>query len=144
MGHDTVAVPPKLSVAEADSYFVAVQADIYGVTRADTTIDDTTYTILTVPEYGYTTEVGKPMVPVVTALVAVPDSVDISLSLAAYDYTTIQDISIYPTPTDSISCDTCFSIFTKDSTTYATDEFYPEILAELGSVSHFRSQRVPR
>ncbi len=67
MGHDTMAVPPKLSVAESDSYFVAVQADIYGVTRVDTTVDDTTYTILTMPEYGYTTEVGKPMVPVVTA-----------------------------------------------------------------------------
>jgi hypothetical protein len=143
MGHDTMAVPPKLSVAEADSYFVAVQADIYGVIRTDTTVDDTTYTILTVPEYGYTTEVGKPMVPVVTALVAVPDSVDISLSLAAYDYTTMEDIIIYPVPKESVSCDTtCFEVFTKDSTTYATDEFYPGTLAELDTSSHLRSQRV--
>jgi hypothetical protein len=147
MGHDTVAVPPKLSVAEADSYFIAVQADIYGVTRADTTVDDTTYTILTVPEYGYTTEIGKPMVPVVTALVAVPDSVEIDFSLAAYDFTTIEDILIYPVPAESIppdTCDTCycFEVFTKDSATYATDAFYPGTLAELGTVSHFRSQRV--
>jgi hypothetical protein len=144
MGHDTVAVPPKLSVAESDSYFVAVQADIYGVTRADTTVDDTTYTILTVPEYGYTTEVGKPMVPVVTALVAVPDSVDISLSLAAYDYTTMQDILIYPVPKESVACDTCccFEVFTKDSATYNTDAFYPGTLAELDTTSHLRSQRI--
>jgi hypothetical protein len=147
MGHDTVAVPPKLSVAESDSYFVAVQADIYGVTRADTTVDDTTYTILTVPEYGYTTEVGKPMVPVVTALVAVPDSVEIDFSLAAYDFTTIEDILIYPVPAESIppdTCDTCycFEVFTKDSATYATDAFYPGTLAELGTVSHMRSQRI--
>jgi hypothetical protein len=144
MGHDTVAVPPKLSVAESDSYFVAVQATIFGVTRADTTIDDTTYTILTVPEYGYTTEVGKPMVPVVTALVAVPDSAEIDFSLAAWDYTSIEDIMLCPVPEESTSCNCCdcFEVFTKDTTTYATDEFYPGTLAELGTVSHFRSQRV--
>ena len=111
-------------------------------------INDETYDKIVLPGYSFTTEVGKPCLPIQVKMIAIPDSVDITLKILNSVYTTLDDYTIAPVPkqakqetTDGYNINEVFSV---DKTCYANDVFYPETIAQIESISYMRDQRVAR
>ena len=92
-------------------------------------------------------ETGYPEVPVVTCFVAVPDESDLDLTYSANCMETIGCLPVYPVPLDSLVADSTSTpyigeFFRKDSTAYASDEWYPSEIAEIVGEFMLRDQRV--
>ena len=110
-------------------------------------IDDIMYTNIMLPGYSYTSEVGKPRIPFAAETMAIPDSVGITLKILNSVYTTLDDYTIAPVPSQvkqesSDGYPNVDEVFSVDKTFYATDMFYPETIAEIKDISYIRDQRV--
>ncbi len=111
-------------------------------------IGNENYHTLFLSDYSYTTEIGKPQLPVKTELLAIPESpVDIEIEILSTEHTTMYNYNINPVPNlikieslDGYSyLDEVFSI---DEDFYSTDGFYPERLVEIERNSYIRDLRV--
>lgn len=90
---------------------------------------------------------GYPEMPVARCFVWVPDNTDLSLSWAANCPQATASIPIYPAPLDSLREDSTSTpyideFFRKDSTAYASEQWYPDTLARLVGTFHLRDTRV--
>jgi hypothetical protein len=91
--------------------------------------------------------VGYPELPAVVCFVAVPDESDLELTHSAACMETMECLPVYPAPLDSLVYDSTSTpyiteFFRKDSAAYASEEWYPEELAEIVGEFHLRDQRV--
>ena len=91
--------------------------------------------------------VGFPELPVVRRMVWLPDDSDITLEYSANCCDGVESLPVYPAPLDSLVDDsTCTPFigeyFRKDSSAYASDEWYPEVQAELVGEFRLRDLRV--
>ena len=92
-------------------------------------------------------EVGYPELPVVTCFIAVPDESDLTLNCSAGCLSVIDCLPVYPAPLDSLVSDSLHTpwikeFFRKDSSAYASAEWYPEVQAVLSGKFRLRDQRV--
>ena len=92
-------------------------------------------------------EVGYPELPVVTCFIAVPDESDLTLVYSAGCMSMINCLPLYPAPLDSLVADSLSTpwikeFFRKDSSAYASTEWYPEVQAVLSGEFRLRDQRV--
>jgi hypothetical protein len=90
---------------------------------------------------------GYPELPVVVCFVVMPDESDLELSYSAECMESMGCLPVYPAPLDSLVSDSAGTpyiteFFRKDSTAYASEEWYPEELAEIVGEFHLRDQRV--
>jgi hypothetical protein len=91
--------------------------------------------------------VGYPELPTVVCFVAVPDESDLELTYSAACMESMECLPVYPAPLDSMVGDSTGTLyitefFMKDSAAYASEEWYPEGLAEVVGEFHLRDQRV--
>jgi len=91
--------------------------------------------------------VGYPELPVVRRMVWLPDDSDITLEYSSNCCEGIVCLPVYPAPLDSLVQDsTCTpyigEYFRLDSTAYASEEWYPEVQAELVGEFRLRDLRV--
>lgn len=92
-------------------------------------------------------EVGFPELPVVRRMVWLPDGSDITLEYSADCCDGIECLPIYPAPLDSLVTDSTGAgwigeYFRKDSSAYASTEWYPDTLARLVGEFRLRDLRV--
>ena len=92
-------------------------------------------------------ETGYPELPVVTCFVAVPDESDLDLVYSANCIEAMECIPVYPAPLDSLVEDSTSTpyigeFFRKDSTAYASGDWFPEDLAVLVGEFTLRDQRI--
>lgn len=89
---------------------------------------------------------GYPEVPFVTCFVAVPDGVDLDLSVSASCEETIECFPVYPAPFDSLVHEQGVTFidefFEKDPSAYSSSEWYPSVTAEISGEFRLRDQRV--
>ncbi|HID32302.1 MAG TPA: hypothetical protein EYP24_02870, partial [bacterium (Candidatus Stahlbacteria)] len=121
-----------------------------GVEYQDTLVNGITYRRFRL-EGSYLPEkkalIGRPELPAVRVLVAVPDSAEITLRAQGLFTLSYDNIAVYPRP--EIRYDTAdggviywFEVFKKDETFYQQDQVVPNRLARVVSDGHFRDQRV--
>ena len=85
---------------------------MYGFTEEDTTIDNIEFKRIRIPEelIDYdTAHIGKPQIPYIRLLVAVPDSCEFTLDMQVSEPISYTDYTLYPVPTivfeeDSFGC----------------------------------------
>ncbi len=101
-----------------------------------------TFSEISVPASGRTTEEGKPLLPVVREFVEIPEGASAEVIVRNYQREEIRlDFPVYPLqppipktgPTPS---------WTKDETFYKEDVFFPEKLASLSSFGYIRAHRI--
>ncbi|MGB7055946.1 MAG: C25 family peptidase propeptide domain-containing protein, partial [bacterium] len=142
-------VPPQKTTIMSDSLGVCIQTVIYGFTEHDTVIDAKDFKRIRIPEepvLSDTMSAGKPEIPFVRLLIAIPDSASLETKLYNSDHTEYDNYLIYPIPRvvfeDSGGC-VCFKeIYTYDTTFFDKDTLYPGVLYELGTDGYWREQRV--
>ena len=100
------------------------------------TLNGTEYKEVTLPTSKYLfpgqiAEDGKPDVPIMTTMLAIPDQAGIQLNVTYSGYDTFEDVDLAPVQPSPSDADTSAVIpFTLNEETYNTDAFYPQELAQ--------------
>ncbi|HIE29888.1 TPA: hypothetical protein EYP66_21675, partial [Candidatus Poribacteria bacterium] len=99
------------------------------------------------PGCGYTTEEGKPQLPVSGTLLGIPVNAEISLQVLDSDYSILSNYKLYPVPKLVIRQDEFFNEYSDtefylDKQFYAVNSFYPRELVELGFTGFIRDSRL--
>ena len=92
-----------------------------------------------------TDSTGSPEVPRLTCMVAIPDSVDPEVGWSVYGDRTRSSLPVYPAPDDSVDNDRTpriVEVFTRDSTAYASDAWWPEQPLEVAGEMRLCEQRI--
>lgn len=93
---------------------------------------------------GWLEELGAPDLPIASRLVAIPDLSDIQVQLLDAQYTTQQDLDLFPVQTGDFWEHPEPAYFQLDESIYQQDAFYPEQLLQLGEPAIMRDYRVAR
>ena len=101
---------------------------------------------LTVKDWGYTTEIGKPKIPVLRKYVAVPYDAEIIPTVFSSSYDVLNDYYVYPVPEPALAGNETVPMigeqFAINETFYATDAFYPENQVSIAMDTYIRHYRV--
>lgn len=142
-------VSPLKTTIKSDSLGVCIQTVVFGFTEDDTTIDGKYFRRIKIPEEPVkrdTADVGKPEIPFVRLLIAIPDSADVETKLYRSDCTEYSDYLVYPIPQvifeDSGGYSWYKEVYAYDTTFYQKDTLYPDIFYEVGTDGYLRGQRV--
>ncbi|MCK4250754.1 hypothetical protein KAX97_04875, partial [candidate division WOR-3 bacterium] len=150
MGSSDVPLPPEKEVMKSDTLGVFIRTAVFGFTEQDTTVDNKDFKHIEIPEEPIdrdTTNAGKPQIPYIRLLIAVPDSCDFNITVYESDYTLFEDYLIYPIPRiifeeDTFGCFGSREVYSYDASFYEKDTLYPDKFYEVNSDGHWRDQRV--
>ncbi|MGB9721878.1 MAG: C25 family cysteine peptidase [bacterium] len=149
IGWSDLPLPPKKEVVKSDTAGVFIRTALYGFNERDTLIDDKNFQQITIPESELdrdTIRAGKPQIPYIRLLIAVPDSCGFNITLYPVYYTLFDNYLIYPIPRivfkDSGGIISFKEVYTYDTTFYQKDTLYPNKFYEIKGDGHWRDQRV--
>lgn len=150
IGSSNTALPPDKEVMKSDTSGVIIRTAVFGFTEQDTTVDNKDFKRIQIPEEPVdrdTTRAGKPQIPYIRLLIAVPDSCEFDITVYESDYTLFQDYLLYPVPRvifeeDTFGCVYFRDVYTYDTAFYEKDTLYPGKFFEVISDGHWRDQRV--
>ena len=148
---EKTVIEPEGTPATPDDHSVTLtfQVNPDDITFQEQTIDGISYQKISLQDYPLTTEAGKPQLPQITKLLAIPDQGDPQVEIISSDYTTLPDLNVCPVPQPQILSSSkeqgsTESKFTIDNTVYSANQLYPAKLADLGQGSYLREQRLVR
>ncbi len=141
----------EVKIIKSDKYGIIIEncINLEDINFNPEDIDDKTFHKLSIKNYGYTNEIGKPMLPTKEILVAIPEEIDINLNILSSSYKSYYNYLIYPVPKS-------IEKTTKDGYSYIEEEFYiddifyskniyyPSPLAKIEKIFYIRDQRVVR
>jgi hypothetical protein len=149
IGSSESPTPPEKRVVKSDTLGVFIRTTVFGFTKEDTTVDQRDFQRIEIPAEEIdreTAKAGKPQVPYVRLLIAIPDSCELNITVDPSDYILLKDYLVYPIPwvvyEDSGGCIYYTEVFTYDTSFYQEDTLYPGILYEVQSDGYWRDQRV--
>jgi hypothetical protein len=154
MGTSNAALPADIEVVESSSSCIHIRTAYFGFTKEDTTIDSKAFSRITIPEQPVqqvcrnadTMLVGRPQIPCVRLLVAIPDSVQCNVALYKSPPILFEDYLLYPVPRvtfeDSSSWMGPVETYAYDTSFYQCDTMYPNTYFEIHRDGHWRDQRV--
>ena len=124
-------------------YKIQVDVNLNQFSEKEILVNETSYQILTVPEYGYTSEIGKPELPAIRFLLAVPSLSDILLKISEAHYSILpEDYNIYPVQEPVPECGDYAQKFTIDEPFYNLYSFYPTNLVSIGGRGILRDYNI--
>jgi hypothetical protein len=105
------------------------------------TEDSRIYHWLSFPQCYFTLEVGKPQLPVMTELIAVPGHANVSVCTIDSTAIHVGGFDVYPCQRPLLEGQKRI-VFDRDDEFYTTDRFWPEEVVTLGEPSIWRDMRV--
>jgi hypothetical protein len=109
-------------------------------------VGETVFQRLRISDYihGFTSEVGKPELPMKGLLLDLPDGVSTTLKVEETESQTLEGYWIYPVPEKAVSgeegAEHVAEFFAMDEVAYSSDAFYPAVFSEVGESYLFRDQ----
>ena len=133
--------PPEVTVIESDGDHTIIEVYTPGMYVEEVDVDGEIFHRITLLDIFLDGEIGKPQLPGLGELVAVPGMKNIFLNILAAQTTTLDGYWVYPAqqPPTSPEPDPDFEI---DRTFYEIDSYYPEDNVELGGAAIWRDLRV--
>jgi len=149
IGTSDSPLPPEKDVVRSDLSGVIIRTAVFGFTEEDTTVENKDFKRVEIPEEPIdrdTTKAGKPQIPYIRLLIAVPDSCEFNITVYESDYTLFEDYLIYPVPRivfeETNGCFCSKEVYTYDTLFYEKDTLYPDKFYEEISDGYWRDQRV--
>jgi hypothetical protein len=130
-------------VVEADEWHTIIEMEMGGFWVMEREEDGDLYHLLTIPGAGWLSDIGRPHLPVVSRLVAVPPAGPVQLEILDREEVVLEGYHVYPAqkPLPELMA---FSghPFTVDSRFYLQDLTYPERQAEIVRTEQWRDYYV--
>lgn len=139
---------PGLRLVKSDEESIVLELFTPGYKVDEKVVDDATYDLLSVADYGETGEVGKPQLPLKGVMLGIPAEAEVTLNVLESDVAvSAERYNLYPVPKPIVERDLEGGVryvgleFAKDESFYSSDDFYPANVAEIASSGFIRSQR---
>jgi len=139
---------PGLHLIKSDEESIVIELFTPAYEMDEKVVDNVTYHLLSVADYGQMDEVGKPQLPLKGVMLGIPAEAEVTLNVLESDMAvSAKRYNLYPVPRPVVERDLEGGIryvgleFTKDEGFYSTNDFYPADIAEVGSTGFIRSQR---
>lgn len=144
------ATSPQLQVLQSDSDHIVVELSTPGYDAREQIVGATTYSVLGVPGFGNTGEVGKPQLPIKGTLIGIPPGAGATLQVIADQSSSVPlDHPPLPVPSIRVQIDPKKLVptnqvksFIPDAGAYSSNGLYPAEAAVISSISSWRSQHV--
>jgi len=127
---------PRLISSDASGIVVEVGVQTYSLSEVQ--VQGQAFRRMTVPGYVTTVAPGRPAVPVTSALLGVPENVDLSVAVLEEEGETLTGVRLAPFSDPGLRP----GIPEVDERAYQSDMPYPSVAAEIASVAYLRHQRV--
>lgn len=142
------STPPGIRIVESNNAHLILEINTPAYTLSPRTIDGTQYLDLTVPAWDYTGDAGKPRVPVIGTLVAIPQNARVTVTITN-DQTTHQSLDHPLAPAPSLRVDypsdpnqpNSQEYYAPDASVYVANQIFPAALTEISAPAYWRSQR---
>jgi|GEM_PF-535218 len=134
---------PEIVCLKSDISGVEIQTDAFGFEWRNVKTDfmkhstGEEFALLTIRDYAYTGEIGKPKLPMVTGVIEVPHGADVKLTVVSGDYKEYPlkelgiDKRIVPAFASVPKVKGAVGEFVLDEKTYSSDAYYPDKLADV-------------
>jgi len=96
LGDSNPGDPPQLNVVRSDQGRTVIEVNLPGFWVSDHVIAGKTFQELTIPEQTTTMEIGKPALPVIRTLVAIPGNARVEVSYQAGESVVLEGYRVYP------------------------------------------------
>jgi len=97
---------------------------------------------LTIPDAGFTTRIGRPQLPLISRLIAMPDRAGASVTLSDFKMSTLESLNVVPFQKPPLRCSCSVEPFKVDEDFYSTDALWPSSFVELGVPAIIHGLRV--
>ena len=125
-------VGAEVLVASSDASGTVVEFLLRGVRAEERAAGSEAFSVLSIPERGTTTEVGRPELPVVRAMVAVPAGAAVRATVLEASSSTYPGFRVRPFQPPEVDGLSGYRGLLIDEEFYSRDGFYPEELVEVG------------
>jgi hypothetical protein len=129
----------------SDGLGTTIDVTVQGVEVEEVTADGVTYQILSIKGRGYTSEVGKPQLPVIRETLAIPDGASVRATVLNSSYSTYEGYRVYPVQPPEVDGEGDGeeeAKFLIDEEFYSQDAFYPRDVVEVGAPGVWRDLTV--
>lgn len=132
---------PQAEVLSSNGSETIVKFTIPGFWSAEVMEDNTTYRVLEFPGYASTLEPGKPQLPVISELIAIPGNTNVTVQVLDFTEEVFSGYTVYPfqTPLKENENRVKFEI---DRGQYTSNSLYPEQHVSVGAPAIWRDLRV--
>jgi hypothetical protein len=140
---------PQLNVVRSDFTQIDIEVKIPGIWSEEISTAGGTYSSISLPSAGVTTEISRPSLPVISRMVQIPFGADVSLNLVSYESTekslselelTRPIVPVQPSVPKIAGAERQIR-FALDQNYYKQDVFMPEKPVELGKIGVIRGHR---
>jgi hypothetical protein len=141
-GNEDVA---HLGVEVSDAEKTIIDINVKGIKVEQILDDGELFQILTISDYATTEDLGKPQLPIIKSVVAIPEGASLNATVMEASYKTYSGFKVYPfqmpladsenASLENASRDTGILI---DSGFYSQDIFYPEKMVVIGTPGIWR------
>lgn len=124
--------PPIIVTKSEDTTGICIDSSFAGMYRSATKIGEKDFDMINIPYIGYTTQIGEPMVPMVTRFIEVPIGVNADVKIKYVESQILEGYSVIPFQEPVVAlADARISDFTIDRPLYNKDGFYPYVNATI-------------
>jgi hypothetical protein len=144
---DITTVSANLEVSSSEVSGTDIDVAIPAISLSTVELNETDYQLVQLPAGDFltaaeTSEEGKPDIPALTTLIAIPDQAGIRLNVSYSGYDVFENIALAPVQPAQPESDPTPVPFAIDEAAYSTDAFYPGELAEASDPAIMRDVRL--
>jgi len=137
---------PVINLIGSGNQQVVLTVEVCGMFKQVLTEQGETFQRIEIPGAGKSMEPGKPELPYIRQLIAIPECNDVILTVNITGQTSFSNYNVYPSPNyeEVLHPDGSVfmqEIFTKDETAYGQNIFLPGINTEIISTGYLRDQK---
>ena len=130
---------PDVAIMKSDLKSTIISINMHGMQEDEIEVNDQIFQILTIPGYDYTSEVGRPQMPVIRKIIGTPDNAMVTVNVLHASYSIWPGYMVYPFQPPEVYKVGDFVI---NEAFYSQDSFYPGELIELGKQGIWRDLSV--
>lgn len=136
-----------LRIIRSDAGEIILELSVAAFQVQDVEHEGVTYHRISIPDFGWMTDVGRPQLPVRSVMVGVPEGTRAAFEILAADYQTLPDYRPVPVPRPEVNEDSVPGAavtyrFARDGSVYDRDALYPSRPAAVGLMGRMRGREV--
>ncbi|MBU0559471.1 MAG: hypothetical protein KJ799_08560 [Bacteroidetes bacterium] len=136
----TKAEKPRITVKSFDYSSMLLEISISGIESSKRIEENNTYDVIKFPGYNTTLEIGKPQLPAIRELLAIPDFTNYKFSIVDSSVITLTNYNVFPFQTPVPEGEK--EEFSIDELFYKQDNFFPNNVFELDNRGIWRDIQV--
>jgi len=144
LGKESTNSTPQSTLLNSDESSTTILFNINGFEKTNTTLFDSEFQIIDLKNEMFSQDVGSPMVPQISQLVAIPNNASVSIEvLETGKIYTFEDINLLPAQ-KSMYEGTKDASLRKNTEVYATNKMFPSEIVKVSKPAVFRDFRIVR